>query len=710
MSRPQTYEQKILFDAEKIISSYVSSFSERMCLLEICAAYKSNADIKKYWNLLRIEPIYFDVDLVVKVNKELEKCNIPFEMAISSLIREPIAIEEQRKQGAFYTDFRLAEYIADNRKEILNKSINVADFAAGTGILLVGIARKYKEKYPDSFNQWISNHLYAFDLSENALRGATAAILSMTSDIEAIVNMARKWKVCDSLLDDEIEKLKIDLIVGNPPWGKIKITRHAFALKENGNRIYGSLYDDFDYIKYEKEKTDISLYGKTLKEKYELLGKAEPDMYMAFIQKAIQASFMNNGYVSFIVPAGLIRSQGTKELREYIFKHCSDIQIDLLDNKPNFFTIDSRFKFIVISVSVKKLKKNAEMTFSICTIKNSDIIRENPINISIDKLRNYRKDLTIPEVRNLSELELFYKVCDNGVMWGEEQNQWKANICREVDMTNDKDKFSTSADEIYTIPVIEGRMVQQHRFGVKSYISGSGRSAKWVPCPNGGNSQFYIAKEQLSIIIQNRIQKKRVGYCDIAGQTNERAMMSAIIPQGVVCGNKVPTICFETDNEDLLYLWVGITNSLVFDWMIRRIISTTINYFLLFSVPMPKVDISSPTVKRLIFLVKELEKMKLDYYQENIMGEMRAEIEVLVAELYKLSFQDLEIMIMDFPILDRKQPSILNESKSYVTRDAVLSFAEKKWKKTSHEYSDRYTLYKSAGAKAFIPTEMTILS
>lgn len=710
MSRPQTYEQKILFDIEKQISIYVNSFTERMSFLEACAAYKSNADINKYWDYLKLEPVVFDRELIINVTEMIEETSIPFEMAISSLIREPIAIEEQRKQGAFYTDFRLANYIADCRKDELTKNITVADFAAGTGILLVGIAGKYKEKNPECFDEWISNNLYAFDLSENALRGATAAVLSMTSNVDAIANMARKWRVCDSLLDSEISKIKIDLVVGNPPWGKIKITRHAFALKQNGDRVYGSSYDNFDHEKYEEERTDVALYSKKLKEKYDLLGKAEPDMYMAFIQKAIQSVIDNNGCISFIVPAGLIRSQGTKELREYIFKYGSNIEIDLLDNRSNYFTIDSRFKFVVLSIGTIKEKRKSEMIFTICKTDNFDIIRENPIRISIDKLRKYRADLTIPEVKNEAELELFYRVYDNGVTWGEEDNQWKCSICREIDMTNDKDKFTTQSTITQVVPVIEGRMVQQHRFGVKSYISGSGRSAKWTPCSSGGKSQFFISKNLLKQDLLERIQSKRVGYCDIAGQTNERSMMSALIPQEVVCGNKVPTLCFDNNSEDLLYLWVGITNSFVFDWMIRRIISTTINYFLLFSVPLPNVDIKSSISKRIICLVKKLENMQLDYYQESEMGETRAEIDVLVAEMYGLSFEDLEIIMCDFPILDRKQPCIEGESKSYVTRDAILGFAEKRWKKRKSEYSDRYSIYKRIGAKAYIPTEMTVLS
>ena len=80
---------------------------------------------------------------------------------------------------------------------------------------------------PQFFNKWVAHKLYAFDLSSIALRGATAALLSLTNDIDALKTMRLNWKTTDSLLNDDISNLKFDIIVGNPPWGKIKLSRHS---------------------------------------------------------------------------------------------------------------------------------------------------------------------------------------------------------------------------------------------------------------------------------------------------------------------------------------------------------------------------------------------------------------------------------------------------------------------------------------------------
>lgn len=709
MSRSQTYEQVQLYNANKIINDYTRSYKERMLFLECFAAFIGGISVEEYWEKFGILNNNFKVeeDILDKMKKELLNAKIPFSMAISALMREPLSIEEQKKNGVFYTDYRLALLIAKKRFKDIKIDSKVVDFAAGTGILLAGIAEVYKEKYCDRFSEWIRSGLYAFDLSENALRGATVAIMSLTSDVEALKEMANKWKVCDSLLDAEVERTKYDIVVGNPPWGKIKVSRHSFERMEGKERVYGADYLNFNFEKYEEEREGLAKYSRIIKKKYELLDKAEPDIYMAFLQKAIMNA-NSNGKISFLVPAGLIRAQGTKNIREYLMEHSRKVSFNLFDNKANFFSIDSRFKFLLVSIDNESQKNNTNVSFSVSSVEEQNIKEGEKVLFNITKLKKIRPDLTIPEVRNKRERDIFFKIVENGVPWGTTNDVWKAEICREVDMTNDKDKFVSNHRKGY-IPVIEGRMVQQHRFGVKSYVSGSGRSALWKPSVKNGKAQFFISREKLNEEQVKRIDVIRAGYCDIAGQTNERAMMSTIIPKGVICGNKVPTVIFPNAPEELLYLWVGITNSFVFDWMIRRVISTTVNYFMLFSIPMPNIGLDTDIAKNIISYTKRISAMGTEFYNGNVMPKMRAEIDLLVAKAYKLSFEDMEIIMADFPILDRKQPAISGEEKSTITTDLVLSKAEQMWNTGSNFYSMRYKMGKDLNAKAYIPTEMIAL-
>jgi hypothetical protein len=185
MSRPQTHEQRLLYKADQYLSCLAHTHEERLEILEAVAASKSHCDIIEYWKAFDFSCVNVDASVVNNLLQYIEESGIPVSMAISSLAREPLSIEEQKKNGVFYTDFRLAKFIADDCRDKISIESAVADFAAGTGILIVGIAEEYKKKLPQFFNKWVAHKLYAFDLSSIALRGATAALLSLTNDIDA---------------------------------------------------------------------------------------------------------------------------------------------------------------------------------------------------------------------------------------------------------------------------------------------------------------------------------------------------------------------------------------------------------------------------------------------------------------------------------------------------------------------------------------------
>ena len=706
MSRVQTLEQSILSEAEMLISSNTKCYEERMTLLEATAAKLSGADVREYWKKLRIIPEVncLGDEIVCKLTDIIKQSEIPSSLAISALAREPLTLEQQKKDGVFYTDYRLAMMMGKVCRKNLKEETTVADLAAGTGILLAAVSEEYRNKYSEHFSTWISSHVFAFDLSKNALRGACAAFLSMTTSIDSLKRMKDNWKSCDSLFDKNVSSQKYDLIIGNPPWGKVKLTRHRY-LKIHGNeRNYGDDYLDFDSDNYEKARKKFHEYSKLIRHSFNNLGTTEPDLYMAFLQRALNL-IQESGQIVYLLPAGLIRSQGTQLLREQLFKETYGIEFKVLDNKKRYFSIDTRFKFLMLTCKkgIKDNKIQNKFTLEIV----QDAQRSEPVTFKIEQLRNQRPDLTIPEVKTIAEKNLLDKIYQNGRLWGTTNDEWRVDILREVDMTNDRKLFVSKREEDQ-LPIVEGRMIQQHRFGAKAYITGHGRSAVWKPTLQGFHAQYYIPTIKLPEKLQIRSRSIRAGYCDIAGQTNERAMTSAIIPAGVVCGNKVPTIVFPNDSTgDMLYLWVGITNSFVFDWVIRRIISTTVNYFLLFSVPVPDFAANSKLARTIIDCTKKLAIMDKEFYTDSEMPKLRVNIDVSVAKAYGIDAKDLSLILDDFPLIDRGQPQLPNKHGLTVTKDLLLKAMETGY---SRDLTLLFHKYEEINAKAYIPAEMINLT
>src|SRR5699024_9540774 len=130
----------------------------------------------------------------------------------------------------------------------------------------------------------------------------------------------------------------------------------------------------------------------------------------------------------------------------------------------------------------------------------------------------------------------------------------------------------------------------------KTFRSGEGRSAIWRPEPLRNaqlRTQWHMPVGAMKSEAKERMVRSRVGFCDITGQTNERSLLVARIPAGAVCGNKVPTVLFRDNSIDREDLFLALGNSLVVDWMLRRIVTTTVNFFLLDSLQLPPIDLGS---------------------------------------------------------------------------------------------------------------------
>ena len=153
-----------------------------------------------------------------------------------------------------------------------------------------------------------------------------------------------------------------------------------------------------------------------------------------------------------------------------------------------------------------------------------------------------------------------------------------------------------------------------------------------------------------------RMKRRRIGFCDIAGQTNERAMQAAFVPAGCACGNKVPTLLF--DDDDAAMLWLGVANSFVFDWIVRRYITTTINFFILENLPFPSINLESVLAQSIIGCVRRITEMEngddgWGWDELWAYALERANLDALVFDAYGLNVGEMDTILADFPLVDQ---------------------------------------------------------
>jgi len=168
-------------------------------------------------------------------------------------------------------------------------------------------------------------------------------------------------------------------------------------------------------------------------------------------------------------------------------------------------------------------------------------------------------------------------------------------------------------------------------------------------------------------------QTTRLGFRDIARNTDTRTMIATVIPPAFH-GNKLPTVrVFDDTGQPLLdpatqlYL-CAVWNSFVLDWVVRLKVTTTLNFFYVYQLPIPRLTPADPAfapivdrAARLICTASEYDALAaavgLGDHTHGVTdpegrARLRAELDGMVAHLYGLTEEEFRHVLGTFPLVE----------------------------------------------------------
>lgn len=712
----KSVEQRLLEPTNRLLDEAAADVlpradhtNARLTVLEAVAAMSGGWRLDDFWTLVGKNSARLHANPAPwadKISTGIAATGIPTALALAALSREVLPPSLQRKTGAYYTDWRLAQSLAATAVPEVAADGPWVDTACGSGVLLAAAAMVLPAG-PDR-DAVIRDRLVGADLSANALRGTLLSVASLTADLTAVSGFAARLLRQDSLTSGPtwtaLAPAGAALVIGNPPWEKLRVSRHEVAKDAGTRRDYGQSFEhDVDVT---HDRSELLAYVEQVASGTRLQGRGEHDLYKLFLELGMGIA-AQEGVLALLLPAGLIRSQGTERLRRELTSMARDLSIAVVENRASHFAIDTRFKFVSVAA---KFGEGRRQPIGLKVADRAGVLPERAVKLSRSRLAEVRPDLSVPEVRSTAEWNLYSRLASNAVTVGDPTGPWRPAYRREIDMTLDSKTFRRNGDDT-TLPLLEGRHVSQYRWRAKSYRSGEGRSAIWTPEPLSRGrlkTQWHVPVAAMNPTTVQRTARSRIGFCDITGQTNERSLLVARVPDGAVCGNKVPTIAFAEGGGDREDLFLALTNSLVVDWMLRRIVTTTVNFFLLDTLHLPCIDENGDVGRELIALARQLTAAEGDPSADAWrVGQWRARSDALVAAAWGLDVGDYEIILRDFPLLDRGQPALAGEARSTVTADCVL--AELAQLSTiAHPSIKRAHRFRAAGAVPYVPAEFAV--
>jgi hypothetical protein len=323
------------------------------------------------------------------------------------------------------------------------------------------------------------------------------------------------------------------------------------------------------------------------------LGKGDFNVYRMFTELALRAT-KAGGRAAQLVPENLYNGANAAAIRRFLFDTCKLHQLIGFENTRRvWFDIDVRAKFCLYVAEPGSTTNSFEAAFGINSReKLAALTKHLPIEIPVSLVEEFSPEaIAIAEVAHPSDISISRKLYARLPKFGASfVGAVAREYMREIDMGNDREDFGNDPEGI---PLYEGRMVDLFDHRAKMYVSGRGRSAVWRQLPFGSpdkaiRPQWRISDTDIPQKASNRWLEYRIGFCDVASPTNQRALVAALIPPHTLCGHKVPTILFTPRDDRLMLLWLGLANSFCLDFLVRKKVALTMSYTLMDSLPLPR--------------------------------------------------------------------------------------------------------------------------
>ena len=552
-----------------------------------------------------------------------------------------------------------------------------------------------------------------------------------------------------------------DAVISNPPWERVRMeTVEWFAIRNKAIAKVGNQAtrkkkiaelkrnDDPLYKGYEQAVARHKDTARVVREGgyYPLLARGDLNYYTLFVERA-QALIKPEGMAGMVTPSGLATDKPYSEFFEKISAGGRIACLFDFENKKIFFPdVHPQFRFLIAAIggekrtfeetqcafflrSVSDINEGKEDTARRFTLGADDFALVNPNTGTVPLFRS-KKDAELvldvyerlPVLHNLNEVspiypvryyQMFHMSGDSGLFRTEKE-------LIEQGFDRVKGKSLLRAEKTDYVPLYQGRMIHQfdHRAAtvkinpenpLNQYYTDSTTEQEhanpdFLPTPHN-----WVPKKEVEEKLEKGGGGNPIGYFlgfrDITNATNERTMISAIVPR-VGFGNTSPLLLPEEGKESeykaCLLLLCANFNSFAFDYIARcKLQGTHMTRFLIEQLPVVPLKlfqgtkIGGRTVRdlvwsdsfRLTYTAHDLDALARDqgykgkpfkwHKEERI--QLRARLDALFFMLYSFDNEDALTHILDsFGVIGKRNETArdAHARNCRLIRDYIAAFKD----------------------------------
>lgn len=473
-----------------------------------------------------------------------------------------------------------------------------------------------------------------------------------------------------------------DVIIGNPPWEVPEAEPKEFSASQYPE-VNDLSRDKFKKWFENQLKTDVDFKAKWLEVVRErnllvrgyknLLPEGErivreANLYKGFILRSVWAKPRRLG---FIVPSSFHTDASTLPLREVTLLDCNSSLVAITNDALIFPSLPAIFRFDIFACDLED--KNTKLSIAylpaaITSHLQPEYIKQKMYQLNLNDINQLAPGLlSVPEFQDKDSYNITTKAYRNGVALGMLEPDGKVLFKKEAYNTNEHDGGALVYSG-WDVPFCEGATVKPYLWRLSS-------------AEKGYKEDIFSSR----FIDHETVWNWRLAFKLIVSQSNVRRMQVCLVPPKTVFGQNVPTLSMHGASLEETVSLLGVLNSFVFEYLVRMKTGAALSKPVLMSLPIPKntfTDTNFPHYVKTALMGIEGQPRNiiehLNLHNSNkllIYYQARAIIDSIVAQSYGLNEKEYASVLRVFNLLDKDQPALPNEEKSYVTRDyAFLEF------------------------------------
>ena len=496
------------------------------------------------------------------------------------------------------------------------------------------------------------------------------------------------------------ERAGFDVVVGNPPWNKVKFEMPSFlALHDPGIRGLRSGLERDDraerlFRQRPELRQEIAATQQQIEEQrkffrpangYSMQGSGDTDLYKLFCERYASIA-RSQGFMGVVLPRVAFLNDGSRGFRRWFFRECRPSRVDsILNNRHWAFDIHPQYSIALVTAQVGMPVDGSliitgparnEREFAACVAGEG-------VEVDLTALASWTPAPADDSVKEPTwELPLLPTPTHVSVLSKLRRGVRFDFLENPQNQKNSKGGAAVQSLTLYT----ELHSAQQRP--LFTHPPGKGRLAVWKGSsfeqydPHGSDPAGYGLSKDIEKFLQDKRKRSRefqrafpkdvlddpstlpfhyarIAFRAVSRATDSRTVISCLVPPKTPLTDRAPYIAYHLWEYLEQVFVLGVFDSIPFDWQARRSVETTLNYFILNALTFPPPN-NTPweRIGELAARLSCVDERFAEFAAECTVdcgpltdarrNDMRAEIDALVAHAYGLTEDELRFIFTDF--------------------------------------------------------------